>query len=76
VLSENEIMAITGHRTSKEIVRYTRAARQRRLAENAFARLGPSNVTHSEAKNPSGAQDESLNVDFIDENIEMVRHSE
>ena len=52
--SENEIMAVTGHRTSKEIIRYTRGARQRTLAENAFARLGPPNVTHSEVKNPVG----------------------
>jgi integrase len=48
--AENEIMAITGRRRSKEIIRYTRGARQRILAENAFARLGPPHVTHSEAK--------------------------
>lgn len=35
---ENEIMAITGHQTSKEVTRYTKAARQRVLAEKAFAR--------------------------------------
>ena len=29
---ENEIMAVTGHSTSKEVVRYTRAARQKVLA--------------------------------------------
>jgi integrase len=51
--AEDEIMAITGHRRSKEIIRYTRGTRQRILAENAFARLGPPNVTHSKAKNPS-----------------------
>jgi hypothetical protein len=34
-----EIMAITGLRTSKEVVRYTRAARQRVLGESAMARL-------------------------------------
>src|SRR5262249_52744526 len=37
--SEREIMAITGHQTSKEVIRYTRAARQRELAESAMARL-------------------------------------
>jgi integrase len=37
--SENEIMAITGHQTSKEVTRYTRAARQRVLADSAMARL-------------------------------------
>jgi hypothetical protein len=70
--SENEIMAITGHQTSKEITRYTRGARQRTLAENAFARYGPPHVTHSEAKNPSGTRDEDLDVDFIDKDFEMV----
>lgn len=37
--SEKEIQAITGHRTSKEIERYTRKARQRILAGNAAERL-------------------------------------
>lgn len=35
--TEHEIMAITGHRTSKEVTRYTRAARQKRLAAKAFS---------------------------------------
>jgi integrase len=34
--TEHEIMAITGHRTSKEVARYTRASRQKILAERAF----------------------------------------
>lgn len=38
--SESEIMAVTGHTTSKEIVRYTRGARQKLLAANAMARFG------------------------------------
>ncbi len=33
--SEHEIMAITGHKTSKEVIRYTRAASQKRRAERA-----------------------------------------
>ena len=37
--TELEIMAITGHRTSKEVVHYTRAASQRTRAETAFGRL-------------------------------------
>lgn len=37
--SEHEIMAVTGHRTSKEVTRYTRAARQKILAGRAMARL-------------------------------------
>lgn len=34
--SEHEIMAITGHQTSKEVARYTKAARQKVLAKRAF----------------------------------------
>jgi integrase len=37
--SEHEIMAVTGHQTSKEVTRYTRAARQAVLADSAMARL-------------------------------------
>jgi len=37
--SEHEIMAVTGHRTSKEVSRYTRAARQRELADSAMQKL-------------------------------------
>jgi integrase len=36
--SGNEIMAISGHATLKELVRYTKAADQARLARNAMAR--------------------------------------
>lgn len=34
--SEHEIMSITGHQTSKEVTRYTKAARQKVLAARAF----------------------------------------
>lgn len=37
--TEHEIMSITGHMTSKEVTRYTRAARQRVRAESALSRL-------------------------------------
>lgn len=37
--SEFEIMAITGHRTSKEVARYTRAANQKTRAESALKRI-------------------------------------
>ena len=37
--TEHEIMAVTGHRTSKEVARYTQAARQKVLAARAMARL-------------------------------------
>ena len=36
--SANEIMAISGHGTMKELVRYTKAADQARLARNAMAK--------------------------------------
>ncbi|MEM1351292.1 MAG: tyrosine-type recombinase/integrase [Pseudomonadota bacterium] len=37
--TEQEIMAITGHRTSKEVTRYTRSASQKKRAESALTRL-------------------------------------
>lgn len=37
--TEQEIMAITGHKTSKEITRYTRGARQRVRAESALPKM-------------------------------------
>lgn len=37
--TEFEIMAITGHQTSKEVTRYTKAASQRLRAESALAKL-------------------------------------
>jgi hypothetical protein len=36
--SEREIMAITGHKSVSEVSRYTRAADQSRLAEQAMAK--------------------------------------
>ena len=46
--SANEIMSISGHTTMKEIVRYTVAADQARLARNAMARTN--NVTDAVTK--------------------------
>ncbi|MBL4766407.1 MAG: tyrosine-type recombinase/integrase [Rhodobacteraceae bacterium] len=37
--SEHEIMAITGHQTSKEVTRYTKAARQKLMAKSAMEKL-------------------------------------
>jgi len=39
--SDREIMAMTGHKTSKEVDRYTRSASQKRLAKNASERMKP-----------------------------------
>ena len=38
--SEAQIKAVTGHQTSKEVERYTKARDQKRLAQDAFARMG------------------------------------
>ena len=35
----HEIMAITGHKTLQEVERYTRAARQAKLADSAMTKL-------------------------------------
>ena len=40
--TEQEIMSITGHRTSKEIARYTKAARQKTRAESALSKMSKS----------------------------------
>ena len=53
--SEHEIMAITGHQTSKEVSRYTRAARQMLLAESAMAR-----ITRDEKANKSVPLDDGF----------------
>jgi integrase len=37
--TDHEIMAITGHRTQKEVKRYTEAARQKVLADNAIFKI-------------------------------------
>lgn len=37
--TEQEIMAITGHRTSKEVIRYTRSASQKIRAANAMQKI-------------------------------------
>ncbi|MGF9694738.1 site-specific integrase [Rhizobium sp. 0TCS1.26] len=38
--TEKQIMSITGHSTSKEVTRYTKAANQKRLAQSAMGLLG------------------------------------
>jgi len=38
--TQHEIMAVLGHKTLKEVVRYTAAADQRRLADSAFGNVG------------------------------------
>jgi integrase len=40
--TEQEIMSTTGHKTSKEIARYTKAARQKTRAESALSKMSKS----------------------------------
>jgi hypothetical protein len=53
-----EIGAVTGHKTSKEITRYTQAARQKILAERAMAKMSAdqkaNKVSHSRVGRPDG----------------------
>ena len=52
--SANEIMAISGHTTMKEIVRYTVAADQARLARNAMTRTVPRTKDESKVSQSTG----------------------
>ena len=42
--TEHEIMAVTGHRTLKEVDRYTRTARQKVLADSAMRKLAAAHI--------------------------------
>ena len=50
----NEIMAHSGHGTMKELVRYTKAADQARLARNAMTRTVPRTKDESKVSQSSG----------------------
>jgi hypothetical protein len=50
--TQHEIAAITGHASLKEIVRYTKAADQRRLATTAMKKMQAENETCSGSVNP------------------------
>lgn len=43
--TEHEIMSITGHTTSKEVTRYTKAANQKKLAGREIHFLGKETKT-------------------------------
>nr|WP_298854745.1 tyrosine-type recombinase/integrase [uncultured Ruegeria sp.] len=65
--TEQEIMAITGHRTSKEVTRYTRAASQKTCAESALRRMsnvqkGNKSVPLSNPMLPGGARSVSKSL--------------
>lgn len=46
--TEQEIMAITGHRTSKEVIRYTRSAEQKTRAANVVGKISQSQSSQLE----------------------------
>jgi integrase len=48
--SEDEIKAITGHRSSSEVARYTKARDQKRQAENAAAKLKKARAVSTESE--------------------------
>jgi integrase len=51
--TEAQIKAVTGHQTSKEVERYTKARDQRLLAQDAFAMIGGTQREQTLA-NPAG----------------------
>lgn len=58
--TERQIMAITGHRTSKEVTRYTEGARQKILAAEALRLLQASGKSSSTRLLEGGTKPESL----------------
>ena len=61
--SDREIMSFTGHRTSKEVDRYTRSANQKRLAVTARRKLGTNEfVPPKSAAEAGGAKRGSMSL--------------
>ena len=56
--SASQIAAVTGHKTLREVSRYTSAADQKQLAVDAFARLGGTEKEHS-LSNPENRLDKT-----------------
>jgi integrase len=50
--SEEEIKAITGHKSSSEVARYTKARDQKRLAESATSKLKQAGASSTESEQP------------------------
>jgi integrase len=68
--TDREIMAVTGHRTAKEVDRYTRSANQKRLAASGLAKANPIKIVPPKPESPeSGTEtlDKSLNINGIPE---------
>ena len=60
----HEIAAVTGHRSLKEVQRYTLAVDQKRLAERAFARIVEGGMSHSTGKNSQWGKSATQGIDF------------
>lgn len=60
--TEAQIMAVTGHATTKEIQRYTRARDQRGLADDAMARIGGTQREQKMANPPDKLANKPLSV--------------
>ena len=65
--SAHEIMAVTGHRTIKEVIRYTDASDRKRMAGAAFARLSAeqsaNEKSHSGAATPEWDENATQPID-------------
>ncbi|GAN92846.1 integrase [Gluconobacter thailandicus F149-1 = NBRC 100600] len=70
--SAHEIAAVTGHRSLKEVQRYTNAADQKRLAKRAFARLVSNEKSHSQHENRRWDGKDRQAIDFEGGSYEMV----
>ncbi len=64
--SDREIMSMTGHRTSKEVDRYTRSASQKRLAKAASSKLAPETTVPPDFEKPkSGTKNAAKSLSEI-----------
>jgi integrase len=70
--SDREIMSMTGHRTSKEVDRYTRSASQKRLAKHAMDKMKPIEVVPPISKAPESGTKKSVKPLKINENFELM----
>lgn len=68
----HQIMAVTGHRTLKEVDRYTRAATQKTMAESAMALVSAQEKSHQGAATPEWDENNAQATENIGEKRWMV----
>ena len=68
----HEIMAVTGHRTLKEVDRYTRSAAQRAMAQSAMAKVAANEKSHSTAATEEWDENSTQPTDLKGEKRWMV----